>query len=84
MEEVAIIQEQITEFEFETFSVFFDKEKNIWFLEIYGDDEEMERFPIEDTEDIVYTTNSEKFRELEFYEEDFLKLKNFIQEEKQK
>ena len=81
-EDFVIEHVKVTEFEFENFSVFFNIEENLWFLETYDDEDEVERVIVENNEGMKYEHNKEFFQKMEFSEEAFETLKNFVRARK--
>lgn len=71
---------EVTEFEFDTHSVFYLPEEDVWMLETYGDDDEVQRVVIQDTEGTTFSFNKEQFDELGFTETQFNTLVEFLHE----
>lgn len=78
-EDTEITHEELSEFEFDEFSVFFVKDNSLWFLETHADDDELERIIIEDQEGMTYKHNEDFFNKVKFLEEDFQRLKKFME-----
>lgn len=81
MEEVPIYNEELVEFEYDTFSVFYDSLDKVWFLETYGDDDERDEIILENEKEQV-DFSIDELRNLNFTEEEFLKLKTFLEDKK--
>lgn len=77
--EIPIFEEDLFEFEFDGFSVFYNASEDIWFLETDKDDDEKESFIIQNSE-VTYVDGNEVFNTLGFTPEMFSKLKEFINE----
>lgn len=76
-ENVDIEMLELDEFEFNSFSVFFDPKEDFWYLETYEDDDSLQRVIIENEEGYTYSTNKEIFEGLGFLLEDFTRIKEF-------
>ena len=81
MEDVNIYNEELVEFEYDTFSVFHDPQRSVWFLETYEDDDEREEIILENEQGMA-DFSEEDIRSLEFTEEEFLKLKTFLKDKR--
>lgn len=81
MDDVNIYNEEIVEFEYDTFSVFYNSLDKVWFLETYGDDDEREEIMLENEKEQV-DFSIDELRNLNFTEEEFLKLKTFLKDKK--
>ncbi len=84
MTDILIVQEELMEFEFETFSVFFDKQRKIWFLETYGDEDEQNSFILQDDEGDYLTILESELGALPFTVEMFDTLKEVVSNENSK
>ena len=81
MEEVPIYNEDFVEFEYDNFSVFHDPVRGIWFLETYEDDDEREGIILENEQGMA-DFSEEDIKNLGFTEEEFIKLKTFLEDRK--
>jgi hypothetical protein len=81
MSEVPIYNEELIEFEYDNFSVFHDPVRDIWFLETYEDEDNITEIVIEDLREKI-EFSKELLKDINFTEEEFLKLKIFLKEKK--
>lgn len=81
MEEVPIYNEELVEFEYDNFSVFHDPIRNIWFLETYEDEDNITEIVLEDSKEQI-EFSKDLLTDINFTEEEFLKLKIFLKEKK--
>jgi hypothetical protein len=81
MSEVPIYNEDLIEFEYDNFSVFHDPVRDIWFLETYEDEDNITEIVIEDLREKI-EFSKELLKDINFTEEEFLKLKIFLKEKK--
>ena len=78
MQEVNITRENLIEFDFENFFIFFDKKRDIWFMEFFNEDDEEDMLVLQDGDSSFYN-NEKKFLEfLGFLEADFTRIKSFV------
>lgn len=80
-DEITIIEEELVEFEYDNFSVFHDPVRDIWFLETYEDEDNITEIVIEDSKEKI-EFSKELLKDINFTEEEFLKLKIFLKEKK--
>ena len=73
-EDINIFNEELAEFEFEKFSIFYDKKRFIWFLESTDEDVELN---IVLTPEVI-EENEKKLKELDFEAKYLDDLKSFL------
>lgn len=81
MSEVPIYNEELVEFEYDNFSVFHDPVRDIWFLETCEDEDNITEIVLEDLREKI-EFSKELLKDINFTEEEFLKLKIFLKEKK--
>ncbi len=73
MDDINIQNEDLIEFEFEKFSIFFDEVRQTWFLEAY---EELFDIVLDDE---TLKEHKDKLDSIEFKEEELNNLKKFVE-----